>query len=336
MPLRALRDLRVRALYIIKRKKTRMKNSTTRLHLLYLLTAPIVALLTAALRTVALLTEYEPAIGRYASSALSFSVAGILVAVGLTLLILTHELRELFVAVPDYRDLPSLFAGIFAAIALAFFAVTFPIGMAEQTGFVLVLSILAAVLSLAGGAFFVYRAFHGEAEGGIPAMLALPLTLLCVPLTLALSFTTTLRIDDPAVTLATVALVSVAFFFLGEARIALGRAKWALHTCMTAMTAIMTATCALPDLIYYTVREDALLDTIALDFVMLALFLYAMARLAVTYAAAKREGRDATRVAMGTYEAATAEQVAPATVSEQNEPTTTATEESTDEEDTDR
>lgn len=314
-----------------------MKNLTKRIHLLYLLAAPIVALITATLRTVALLTQYEPDIGRYASGTLSYAVAGILVAVSVALVILTHELRELFVAVPDYRELSGLFSGVFTAIALAFFAVTFPFDMAGQLPFILFMAVLASLLALSGACLFAYRAFRPDAIGGAPAMLALPLSLLALPVAMALSFTTTLRIADPTVSMATVALVAVAFFFLGEARIALGRAKWALHTCMTVLAAIAAATHALPNLIYHAVRGNALLNNTALDFVMLGFFLYTLSRLVATYAAAQREQRDATRVAMGTYVPQTTEAPKAPEAEEVPAPTpATEPEESTDEEDTDR
>ena len=312
-----------------------MKNPTKRIHLLYLLAAPCVALITATLRTVALLTQYEPSIGRYASPTLSYAVAGVLVAAALALIILTHEMRELFVAVPDYRDLTSLFAGVFAAIALAFFAATFPTAMAGEMPFILLMAVFSALLAIAGACLFVYRAFRPDAIGGAPAMLALPLSLLSLPVVMALSYTGTIRIADPAVSIATVALITVAFFFLGEARIALGRAKWALHTCMTVLAAIATATHAFPNLIYHAVRGTSLLKNTALDFVMLAFFLYTLARLVATYTAVQREQHDATRVAMGTYVPNPA--AAPAADEAAKAPTPTAEpEENIDEEDTDR
>ena len=276
-----------------------MNKIAKHIHLLFLLSAPIVALVTVILRTVALVTSYESDIGRYASPTLGLVVTAVLVLFALLLAILTHELRELFVVAADYRDLPTLFAEIFGAIALVFFAITLPIDAAAEGGIPFAMAIVAAVLAVGGVALFVLRAVRGEAEGGVYALLSLPLALIGIPLILYLDLTATLRVADPGVLLSVFTWVSVGFFFLGEARVALMRTKWALHTYITAVTVALTATLSIPNLIYRAVVGEALFGNVMLDFLAFAFFLLSLARLIAIHAAARHEEKKATRFAMG-------------------------------------
>ena len=316
-----------------------MNKIAKHIHLLFLLSAPLVALVTVILRTVALLTSYESDVGRYATPTLSFIVTAVLVALALVLAILTHELRELFVVATDYRDLPTLFAEVFGAIALVFFAITLPIDASAEGGIPFAMAMAAAILAVAGVVLFVLRAIHGTAESAAYAMLSLPLALIGIPVILYLDLTTTMRVADPAVLLAILAWGSVGFFFLGEARIALKRTKWALHTYITVMTAALTATLSIPNLIYRAVFGAAIFGNVMLDFLALAFFLLAMARLAAIYAAARHEGKDATRFAMGlpvAKKAPAAEKKAEEAAPTADAPKEAADKEDDDEEATDR
>ena len=100
-----------------------MSKNQKRTYLLYLLTAPIVAVAAIVLRSVALFTEYDAALGYFHGPALPIAMAALLVTVIVALAVLTHELRGFFVAATDYRDLPTLFSGLFLGIALVFFSV---------------------------------------------------------------------------------------------------------------------------------------------------------------------------------------------------------------------
>jgi hypothetical protein len=317
-----------------------MKKIAKHIHLLFLLSAPTVALVTAVLRTVALLTSYESDIGRYASQTLSTVVTAVLAFAALVLAILTHELRELFVVRADYRDLPTLFAEVFGAIALVFFAITLPIDAAGTSTIPFAMAIAAAVLALPGAALFILRAIRSEAEGATFALLTLPLALIGIPIILYLDLNGGLRVGDPAVLLAIFTWVLVGFFFLGEARIALGRAKWALHTYVTVMTAMLTATLSLPNLIYRAVVGSAIFGNIMTDFLTLAVFLLSMARLAAIFVASRREEKPIIRFAMDLPIEEEKPAEADTATEQDNTPeekgTDTATKENNDEEATDR
>ena len=99
--------------------------------------------------------------------------------------------------------------------------------------------------------------------------------------------------------MATVAWVLIAFFFLGEARIALKRSIWALHTYITVMAVIASATLAIPNLIYHMAMNEAILGNSEHDFAALAIFLYALSRLIAIFRTASHEASAATRFAMG-------------------------------------
>lgn len=272
-----------------------MSKKSQRLHLFLFLTVPTVAVITVILRAVALLTVYDPVARYFDATSLSIAGTALLVAVAAVLAILTHELRDLFVFTADYRDLPTLFSGIFTAIALLFFGVTTVIGAATSKAAVLALAILVALAALGGAAHFILHAFGGGAVGTAKAMTALPCAALGLFYALYLYFEDSMMINDPAKVLSQCTFCVAIFFFLGEARIALGRAKWALHTYMTVMTAILSATLAIPNLIYHAVAGEPLLGNTVHDFLALALFLYTLARLATVLLAHTREAMTETQ-----------------------------------------
>lgn len=276
-----------------------MSEKTKRFYLLYLLTMPVVAAVTVTLRSVALLTEYEEAIGFYATPALAVASAALLLGVAVIAAIFTHELRGLFVFSVDYRDLPTLFSGSYLGLALPFFAVTLVLGAVKAAPLILVFAILTAVAALIGAALFAVRGFDGSARGPRKAMLTLALAFFPTLFVLYLGFEGSMMIYEPVKLLATVTWILATFFFLGEARIALDRPKWALHTYMTAMTAILSATLALPNLLYHAVRGESLVGNTAHDFLALALFLYTAARLVAAFASAVRQGAPEMTYATG-------------------------------------
>ena len=94
-----------------------MSQKTKNTYRFYLVTLALTAIVTVALRTAALFTVFDPEIGFYRTPTLSIATAVILCATAVLLSVLTHELRELFVFAPDYRDLPTLLSGSFLAIA---------------------------------------------------------------------------------------------------------------------------------------------------------------------------------------------------------------------------
>ena len=271
-----------------------MSLKTKRTYLFYLLSIPTVAFVTVILRTVALLRDYDVATGYFRSPALPVTTVAILVAATVILALFTHELRELFVFSIDYKDLPTLFSGLFLAAALLFFAI-FNITVAKGESILAIgVAALASLAALIGASAFAVRAFDGRAQSAIAAMLILPLAFLGVLVALYLYFENTMRINEPNKVLTQYVLAMVSFFFLGEARIALGRAKWALHTCITALTALSASTVALPDLIYHAARGESVLGNTMLDFVLLAVALYAMARLFSAFASALRQSKPET------------------------------------------
>ncbi|MBO7761406.1 MAG: hypothetical protein J6T24_01270 [Clostridia bacterium] len=299
-----------------------MAKKNHHLYLLFFLTVPTVSVITVLLRTVALLTVYDPDARYFNVNTLPIVCAALLIGVAVVLGIFTHEMRDFFLFTADYRDLPTLFSGIFTAIVMLFFGVTLLLSSFSEGVAVLIIAILCTLASLGGAAHFVLHAFHAGATGTAKAMTALPSAALAILYALYLYFEGTMMLNNPAKVLAQCAWVLAVFFFLGEARIALGRAKWALHSYVTVMTAILMATLSLPNLIYHAVRGTPLLGNTAQDFLALALFLYTLARLFALLCTHSREGT--AEIAYATDFAAT-----PA-------PAIPAEKENTDEEATDR
>lgn len=276
-----------------------MKNRARSPYLFCLIALPLVILTTVTLRSIALLSSYEPDIGRYANQTLSLVNGILLAATAGILAILGHEMKEMLAFKPSYHDLPSLFSGIFAAIALILFGITLPLGAIGESAYAVGLAFFSGLMAIAGAALFILRAFDGRARSGLLAVLNLPLAVLGISYPLYLSFGSDFRINDPAVTMATVAWVLIAFFFLGEARIALDRTLWALHTYITVLAAIASATLAIPNLIYHPIKGEAILGNSELDFVALAIFLYTLARLLSIFRTITHEATDTARFAMG-------------------------------------
>ena len=263
-----------------------MATKTKHPHLLYLLFAPVVGLLTVVLRAVALLTVYNAENGFYDAATLPIVTAVALAVLTLALAVFSYESRVHLSFGRDYRDLPTLFSGIFLAIMLLFFGGTLLAGALDRPLSILIPAVLASVAAIGGALLFAVRAFDGAAEGAAKAMLSLPAAALGVLFPLYLSTETSLTLNAPVKLLGIVTWVTVAFFFLGEARIALGRAKWAVHSFFTVITAVFTATLSIPNLIYHAVSGAPLLGNTAHDFAALGVCLYALARLisTVTYA----------------------------------------------------
>ena len=266
-----------------------MSEKTKRFYLLYLLTVPVISIVTIVLRSVALLTLYDEAIGFYTTPTLAVATASILLGTAALLAIFTHELRALFVFSVDYRDLPTLFSGSYLGLSLPFFAVTLVLGAIRMASLTLATAVLTALTAVVGAVLFLVRGFDGSARGPRKAMLTLPLAFFPTLFVLYLGFEGSMMIYEPVKLLATATWLFATFFFLGEARIALDRPKWALHTCVTVITAILSATLALPNLLYHAVRGESLVGNTAHDFLALALFLYTVARLVAAFASAMRQ-----------------------------------------------
>ena len=266
-----------------------MSEKTKRFYLLYLLTVPVIAIVTVTLRSVALLTEYEETIGFYANPSFAVATAALLLGISVVLAIFTHELRGLFVFSVDYRDLPTLFSGSYLGLVLPFFAVTLVLRAAPAAPATLVVAVLTALAAVIGACLFAVRGFDGSARGPRKAMLTLPLAFFPTLFVLYLGFEGSMMIYEPVKMLATATWLLATFFFLGEARIALDRPKWAIHTYTTVITAILAATLALPNLLYHAVRGESLIGNTAHDFLALALLLYTVARLVATFASAARQ-----------------------------------------------
>ncbi|MBR7095099.1 MAG: hypothetical protein IKC73_02660 [Clostridia bacterium] len=271
-----------------------MSKNQKRTYLLYLLTAPIVAAAAIVLRSVALFTEYDAALGYFHGPALPIAMAALLVTVIVALAVLTHELRGFFVTATDYRDLPTLFSGLFLGIALVFFSVVLTVAAIGQLSsptvspLAIIAAFLTAVAALVGAALFAVHAFDGSTEGALRAMLTLAVAVACLLYALYLYLTPEIRINEPNKALSIATWIAASFFFLGETRAALLRAKWALHTYVTTVTVMLAATLCLPNLVYHAVYGAPLLGNTLHDFVILGVLLYALSRLVAAYLSAVR------------------------------------------------
>ncbi len=285
-----------------------MQKGTKLLSFLYRLTLPAVAVATVVLRTVAMLTEYETEIGFYKDATLAIVTAVLLVTTAALLAVTVYDRRDFFRFTVEYHELSTHFSGSFLGISLIFFAVTLLIDVASRTGLPLCFGILTAFFALLGCPLFLLRSFGGKALGSAKALLTVALSYFSFFFTVYLCFEGTMMLACPPKLLAIATWSLVTFFFLGEARIALGRPKWPLHTYITVLTAVFTAALSIPNLIYHAVRLEPVLENTVHDFVVFALFLYTSARLFAAFSSLARsatpEIRAITEFREGTSETA--------------------------------
>lgn len=311
-----------------------MQKGTKLLSFLYRLALPAVALAAVILRTVALLTEYEAEIGFYKDATLAIVTAVLLVATAVLLAVTVYDRRDFFRFKVEYHELGTHFSGSFLGISLVFFAVTLLIDVAPRSGLPLCFGILAAVFALLGCPLFLLRSFCSRALGSAKALLTVGLSYFSFFFTVYLCFEGTMMLACPPKLLAIATWSLVTFFFLGEARIALGRPKWPMHTYITVLTAIFTATLSLPNLIYHAVWLTPVLENTVHDFVAFALLLYTSARLFAALSSAARAATKEIRAITEFKEgAAVTETAADASESAATEPSPEVTE---DEEASDR
>ncbi len=274
-----------------------MTQKKKRLYLILGGVALTVTLATVILRLIALLRSFDAALGYFTSPTLSTVMTSLLIAVVLFAAVFTHELKELFSFSPDYRDLPTLFSAAFSVIALALFAFTFPGEADTLRPLALTMAILSVPAALGSAVLFALRIFRPRAESRRLALLSLCPVLLSLLIAFYYFFESSTMLNNPNKLLAQCAWLFVVFFFLGEARIALGRAKWALHTCISILTVVFTATASLPALVYHAAEGAPLLGSTMHDFLLFAFFLYSTSRACACLLSAFHQATPAVRFA---------------------------------------
>lgn len=267
-----------------------MNEKTKRIYGIYLLGASLMALVITILRTLATVRELDVATGYLALGSGLHRAASILTLVSLVLClsaapVLAGRLRVKH-RVPH---LPTLFASAFVAfllLAFAFFHLceilsvlgdeSTLIAVRNQT---VISRSIAIVFSLSGASGFMIAASGAPELSARRTFSSCFVVLFCLIYTLFLYFEPSLPLNADVKLLAQGALLAAALFFLYDARITLGKPRWAFRTAIGLAAMLITASVSLPNLIYYLLRHESVLQTPVHDFLIFGFFLYISARM---------------------------------------------------------
>ena len=262
-----------------------MTNKARITYAVSLIVSLVLAVAAAALRTYVLLTSFDEGTGNFDPTPF-YDAFLILIAVSVLLviipLILLRSMNDLRVR---HDDVPSIFASAFTTVALVMYAVYSFIQVAQGThsGMPLVFSIISAVTALASVPYFVCSLSGVKASEGTRSVFATLNVLFGCMLAFFFYTENTLYITSPIKILHIASAMVIAFFFIGESRIALNRVIWNFYACVAFPAFIVTFADAVSCLIYIPVNTSEGIGASAYCFLILAYSIYIFARLLSVY-----------------------------------------------------
>lgn len=265
-----------------------MTAKTKRAYKGYLTLSLLLALVLTVLRSAALLWHYDAAIGYFEAGVGLPELANLLTLLALPLcvsLCFTLGGGKLKGAQTRFH-LPTAFSSALVAFLLIAFAALHVTELSSELSAgteadlrPIVTSALAALFSVLGSVSFILSASMGAEVSAKKAFSSSAVVLFAIVYALFLYFDTELPINAPEKLLSQITLLSVALFFLYETRIALAQPMPAVRAAFGILAMILTASSSVPNLLYYAANGRAVLETPVHDFLILALFLYLVARL---------------------------------------------------------
>ena len=183
----------------------------------------------------------------------------------------------------------------------------FPSEMVYLQNAAKVIGILTAVLAFVSIAHHFFNAFIVESKNETRAFFAIASIMFLALYSMLIYLDPTLSIGDSSKILRLTAFLMASIFFLYEARISLGREMWRIYTTFGLIAASLCAYVSIPAIVtYYT--KNALISsanskslvTIEEYIVLLALFLFIVARLYITISL-HEEKENAFIKALATY-----------------------------------
>lgn len=170
-----------------------------------------------------------------------------------------------------------------------------------------VTAILGAILAIGAIAYFAISSILVARRSIKRSDYALFVLLFACVYTAFIYFDTTLPINSPTKTVNILAYLSVALFFLYEARLSLGREKWRQYIAFGFICATLCAYSSIPSLIYYFVKGEPLALSIYESILTLSLFIFAALKLILV---SFLTGDEPSQVALKIKEAADARTLA--------------------------
>ena len=262
-----------------------MTNKVKTTYAVSLITALVLAIAAIALRTYVILTSFDEATANfdatpfYDAYLILIAVSVLLVIIPLILLRSMNEVRVL------RNDIPTLFSSAFCVLALAVYAIYSVIQVATgaYTGLSLAFSLISAACAIACCPYFVCTLAGARASDSTLSVFATLNVLFGCMLAFFLYTDNTLYITSPIKILHIASAMMIAFFFIGEARIALNRAIWNFYVCVSLIALIITSSDAVSCLIYVPVKSSEGIGASAHCFLILAFSLYIFSRLVAIY-----------------------------------------------------
>ena len=302
-----------------------MIDKTKRIFRIYLTGTLLLAIAVVVLRTVALFSAgFDHANGYFALHSLPHEIARLATVIGV-ILILTQlaPLRGKMEIRNPGKGLPVVFSVALAGILVLAFSLfrVFELHLSSLPTRIARGSISTpAVIFCFATAFFgavaaacsVFSVAKRQVLNSVHALAAMSTSLLSLFYTLFLYFDYTLPMNADVKIASQTAFLSVALFFLCEARIALDRPMWTLYAAVGMISLLLTVTVAVPNLLYALVRQTPVLDSAIDDFLLLGFAIYILAHFsALTVKPIQTAGGIAGRILAETEAAAEDEPLDP-------------------------
>ena len=267
-----------------------MIEKTKRIFRIYLTGTILLTAVVTVLRTIALFSAgFDHANGYFALHSLPHEIARLATVIGVILLLTQlAPLRGKMEIRDPGKGLPVVFSVALAGILVLAFSLfrVFELHLPSLS-----VRMARGAISLPGVVFCFATAFFGavaaicsvfsvakrQVLNAVHALAAMSVSLLALFYTLFLYFDYTLPMNADVKIASQTAFLSVALFFLCEARIALDRPMWTLYAAVGMISLLLTVTVAVPDLLYALVRQTPVLDSAIDDFLLLGFAIYILA-----------------------------------------------------------
>jgi len=303
-----------------ERNQRLMMDKTKRIFRIYLTGALLLTAAITVLRTIALFRGFDREYGYFALHSLPHEIARLATVIGVILLLtqLAPLKGKMEIKNPG-KGLPVVFSVALAGIlVLAFslfrvFELHLPsLGTRLSRGAIslpgVIFCIATAIFGLVAAICSVFSVAKRQVHNAVHALASMAVSLLSLFYTLFLYFDYTIPMNADVKIASQAAFLSVALFFLCEARIALDRPMWTLYSAVGMISLLLTVTVAVPNLVYALFKQTPVLDSAIDDFLLLGFAIYILAHFsALTVKPVQTAGGLAGRILAETEAAAEAE-----------------------------
>ena len=299
-----------------------MMDKTKRIFRIYLAGTLLLTTMIVVLRTVALFTGFDHANGYFALHSLPHEIARLATVIGvIVLLTQIAPLNGKMEIKNPGKGLPVVFSVALAGVLVLAFSLfrVFELHLPTLRSQLAHGSIsIQAVLFCFASAFFglvaafcsVFSVAERQVLNAVHALAAMATSLLALFYSLFLYFDYALPMNADVKIASQAAFLSVAIFFLCEARIALDRPMWTLYAAVGMISLLLTVSVAVPNLLYAMVKQKPVLDSSIDDFLLLGFAIYILAHFSsLTVKPIQSAGGIAGRILAETEAAAAAEPI---------------------------